>query len=199
MAGLKTSIKSWLPAIGAMLTVVAAVVYAISRTTTVSDEIRNMDDLAASLSSKAMDVEAGVRSNEEVERLQSQRVEFESRMSDSEKPGLVVSQLSQAARASGLQVLEIQPMTPSLAGKISSADPNALVLPNYRVSLKGDYKQIAAYMTGCATQRIPVRVVGIEMGRMEESDSSPGEDLRADITVEAYQPRRKMDESTQGA
>lgn len=199
MRDLKVNIKEWLPAIGSLCLVVAAVIYAVSRSATVSREIRSMDELAASLSDKATNVKAGVRTRDELEALHARRSDFESRLADSQKPGLVVSQLSEAARAASLQVLEIQPLTPSPAARSpATADSTVMPLLNYRVSVKGAYQEIAAYLRDCTAQRIPVRVIGLEMGALDEQGGSSGDALRAEITVEAFQPAPIKPEAPQG-
>lgn len=199
MRDVKLNIKEWLPAIGSLCLVVAAVIYAVSRTAAVSREIRSMDELAATLSDKATNVKAGVRTREELEALHARRNDLEARLSDSQKPGLIVSQLSEAARTASLQVLEIQPLAPSPAARpAASADSRAMPLLNYRVSVKGAYQEIAAYLRECTAQRIPVRVIGLEMGALDEQGGAGGDALRADITVEAFQPSLAKPEAAQG-
>lgn len=189
MMRMNFTIREWLPAGGAMLTVIAAVVFAVLHTSEVSSEIRNMDELAAELSSRADRVQKGVRTSDEIDHITQDRKDLELRMIESGKPGLVVPQLSEAARAAGVLVLEIQPLALP-----SNPNTGGASLPNYRVSLKGGYQQIAKYLNDCTRQRIPVRVVGFEITRYDESDPhATGDELRADIVVEAFQSRAATD------
>ncbi len=188
MMRMNFTIREWLPAGGAMLTVIAAVIFAVLHTSEVSSEIRNMDELAAELSSRAARVQKGVRTSDEIDQITQDRKDLELRMIESGKPGLVVPQLSEAARAAGVQVLEIQPLALAANGNASAS------LPNYRVSLKGGYQQIAKYLNDCTRQRIPVRVIGFEILRYDENDPhATGDELRADIVVEAFQSRAATD------
>ncbi|HWL94701.1 MAG TPA: type 4a pilus biogenesis protein PilO [Phycisphaerae bacterium] len=185
MNNASAAVKQWAPALAAMATVIAAVVFAISSTSEVSQEISHMDELASTLSSTAGDVQRAVRSPQQIDELAAKRMDLQRRMTDSQKPGLVVTQLSEAARSAGLQVVEIQP----LADTVNPA-ASAVVYPNYRVSLKGGYQQIAKYLANCTQQRIPVRVTSLEMGRLDEnSPATNGDELRADIVVEAFQAK----------
>lgn len=178
----RTHIREWAPALLSLATVLSTVVFALSRTAEVSDEIRNMDELAQALDERAEDALRTVRSPGEIVELESRHADFESRLADSSKPGVVVSQLSEAGRNAGLQVLEIQPISSSPSAE------RPVVYPQYRVSLRGEYQQIASYLEGCKSQRVPVRVVGFEVRRFEEEKpESHGDDLRADIVVESFQ------------
>ncbi|MBK8268355.1 MAG: hypothetical protein IPK83_08655 [Planctomycetes bacterium] len=195
MTGLRVNIKEWIPAAAALSTVVVAVVFALSRTVEVSDSIRNMDELAVALDTKASDVRTHVKTQDEIAQISVRRIELEQRFSDSKKPGIVVSQLSEAARNAGLQVLEIQPMT----AQVSAVTGKPGVFPNYRVVLRGEYQQIASYLESCKSQRVPVRVIALEMKRYdEEREESSGDELRADIVVEAFHLSMTGKESQQG-
>lgn len=168
----------------AVCTVIVAFVFAINRTFEVSDEIRNMTELSDVLAAKAGDVQRETRTPEELEQIARDRSDFESRIEDSNKPSVVVSQLSEAARHARLQVLEIQPLAAQKAG-MGNASVNPR--PSYRVLVRGGYQDISNYLQSCRTQRVPVRVIGFEMSRFaDERPDGSGDDLRADIVVEPY-------------
>ncbi|MBX3395253.1 MAG: hypothetical protein KF841_07780 [Phycisphaerae bacterium] len=181
---MRARFKDWIPATAAVCTLIVAVAFAINRTFEVSDEIRNMTELSDVLAAKAGDVQRETRTPEELEQIARDRSDFESRIEDSNKPSVVVSQLSEAARHARLQVLEIQPLT---AQKSGVGNVGGVQRPSYRVLVRGGYQDISTYLQSCRTQRVPVRVIGFEISRFSDdrSDGS-GDDLRADVVVEPY-------------
>ncbi len=182
-----TIIKEWAPAVAALCAVLGATGYAISRKAQVAEGIQDMGSLATSLSQTASAVEGSVRTPEQIAELNEQRRDLRQRRQDSLRPALVVPQLSEAARRTGLSILEIAP-----AGKTrrspSELEEGLPQYPNYRVVVRGSYEQIADYMHGCQGHRIPVRVIGANIELLLEKDGSAGEGLRAEIVVEAFQP-----------
>lgn len=181
-------IKEWSTAVAAVGIVVVAAVYAFSRQAEVAGEIREMDDLAATLTDAATDAKRGLLSPQEIVEIQAQRKDLEDRMKDSRKPGIVVPQLSEAARKAALVVLEIQPVKKRNQGSAREGAPD---YPHYQVLVQGSYQQISEYMHGCSKQRIPVRVIGF---RLDRSLSEDGQGLNAVILVEAYQAAEKTEE-----
>lgn len=178
--------KAWMPAVGAVCLVIAATVYALSRTAEVAEGIGEMRRLASTLNDSAQSAEREALSPDEVEALRARHRELTERMRDSVKRGLVASQLSEAVRAAGLSVLEIQP----IASKTRpAAGTGAVEHPHYLVSMRGSYQQIAEYMQRCARQRIPVRVVGFHLGPADDSTARRAGMLEARITVEAFHAR----------
>lgn len=182
MSKVLSTLKDWLPAGAAVGAVVFAVGYTFSRKAEIAQEIQAMRALASSLSETATTVERGVVSMEETSSIQARRTDLEQRLEDCEKPGLVVPQLSEAARASGLRVLEIEPARRPDGKKRADAEEP---LPSYRVSVRGAYAQIAEYLQGCARLRIPVRVIGLRVTPDDSPSARAAGTLKADITVEA--------------
>ncbi|MCG8406445.1 MAG: hypothetical protein MI923_14705 [Phycisphaerales bacterium] len=178
MPKLLTTLKDWSPAAAAFCVVILAAVYAFSRQAEVAAEIREMDHLALTLTDTATDARRGTLSPEEIKEIQLQREDLETRMEDSRKPGIVVPQLSEAARSTGLLVLEIHPVKKRNRGQLRKGAPE---YPHYEVLVQGSYQQIADYMQGCSKQRIPVRVIGFRIDRVEEASG-----LSAEIKVEAF-------------
>ncbi len=175
--------KSLLPAVGAICLVIAATVYALSRKAEVAEGIGEMRRLASTLNDSAQNAEREALSPDEIETLRSRHRELTERMRDSVKRGLVASQLSEAVREVGLSVLQIQP----IASQSRQAPVAGTVdYPQYRVSMRGSYQQIAEYMERCSRQRIPVRVVGFHLGPADDSTARRLGVLDAQITVEAF-------------
>jgi len=130
------------------------------------------------LSSTVSEANRVVISADEKKRIQSQLSALRTCFADAQKQGLIVSQLSEFGRDCGLQVLEIQPTRPT------GAKPSTY--PLYRISSQGSYEQIAAYMDGFKSLRIPARVVGFGMWPATDGASAAHHMLTADITVEAF-------------
>ena len=176
--------KDWFPAIGALFAVMVGAAYTVAAAAQVSGNIQEMKHLGAALTDTATGVEIGVLSSEQIEIVQSRRRDLEGRMNDSHKQGLVVSQLSEAARKAGLAILEILPIRSSGA---AVRHDDLRTSPIYRVSLRGKYRQIAEYMQNCTGQRIPVRVIGFRITPVQpENGQGRAEILRAKITVEVF-------------
>ncbi len=182
-----TVIKEWTPAVAALCAVVGATGYALSRQAQVAEGIQDMGSLATSLTQTASVVEGSVRTPKQLAELHEQRRDLKQRRQDSLKPALVVPQLSETARGAGLSVLGIAPVgnTRRSPTELEAGLPE---YANYRVVVRGSYEQIADYMHGCQSQRIPVRVIGVNIEPLSERASSAGEGLRAEIVVEAFQP-----------
>ncbi len=176
--------KEWFPAAGATCLVCIAVAYALLRRGEVAEGIRRMSDLGATLTRTADAAVVGVRSPEEIERLLARVRDLESRFEDSRRAGVVVPQLSEAARAAGLNLLAIEPMAVGKAAPAATKDS----YPRYRVSVAGDYRHIAAYLAGCTRQRIPARVVELRIERRPDPTGGPANQLTAEIQVEAFFP-----------
>lgn len=179
-----TVIKEWAGCVIAIALVIGASAYALMRGSSVGADIQTLREAADTLNNSATMAPATVMDARFVEKLTAARKDFESRMRDSAKQGLVVTQLSEDARNSGLKVIEIQPR--KAPGGMATHSYQL-----YRVTVEGSYQAIAAYMDGCKDQRIPSRVVELGMVPTSENDGNPNADvLRADITVEAFGTNR---------
>lgn len=178
MNGLSATIREWAGCAIAIALVVGAAVYALARGTSVGADIRTLRTAADSLNVSAQAAPTAVIDAGELDRVSRMRVDFQSRMRDSMKLGLVVTQLSEEARRAGLQTVEIQPRRPR--------DANNARYPLFRVTVVGDYRQIATYMGNCRNQRIPARVVDFTIVPASADAAPASGQLRADITVEAY-------------
>ncbi len=174
----------WLPAAGAMCLVCVAVGYALMRRGEVAEGIRRMSELGATLTTTADAAVVGVRTPEEIEQLQARARDLQLRFEDSRRAGVVVSQLSEAARAAGLNLLAIEPM-PS-APNAAAATKN--LYPKYRVSVAGHYRDIASYLSGCTRQRIPARVVEFRIEPCAAGTIGAADELAAVVQVEAFCP-----------
>jgi len=142
------------------------------------------------LSSTVSEASRFVISADETERIQSKLGLLRDCFADAQKQGLIVSQLSEFARDCGLHVLEIQPTRPT--GTATS------MYPLYRISAQGGFEQIAAYMDGFKSLRIPARVVGFGMWPATDGASTARHALTADITVEAFIHREPPQEGENG-
>ncbi|MCB9854592.1 MAG: type 4a pilus biogenesis protein PilO [Phycisphaerales bacterium] len=178
MNGFSASIREWAGCAIAIALVIGAAVYALARGTRVGADIRTLRLAADSLNVSAQEAPTAVIDAGELERVSRMRVDFQSRLRDSMKLGLVVTQLSEEARRAGLQIVEIQPQRPR--------DMNSARFPLFKVTVVGDYQRIATYMGGCRQQRIPARVVDFNIVPATEGGEHVTGQLRADITVEAY-------------
>lgn len=178
MNSMLSTIKEWAGCGIAIMLVIGAATYALVRGTSVGADIHMLRTAADTLNQTAQQAPDAVIDASEIERVVKIREDYESRMRDSKKLGLVVSQLSEEARKSGLTVVEIQPSRPR--------DINNAPYPLFRVSVVGDYRRIAAYMGECRNQRIPARVVDFTIVPASEDGQRPSESLRAEITVESF-------------
>lgn len=172
------TIREWAGCAIAILLVVGTAAYALMRGSSVGANIHILKTAADSLNQTAQQAPSVVIDAGQLRELEALRKDYQGRVLDSAKLGLVVSQLSEEARKGGLTVVEIQPRRPR--------DINNATYPLFRVSVVGDYRRIATYMGTCKDQRIPARVVDFTIvPAVSESMAAPAA-LRADITVEAY-------------
>jgi len=180
------AIREWAGCAIAIALVVAAAAYTLMRGSRVGSDIQSLRSAADTLNSSAIQAPASVVDASLIERLAAQRDELEARLRDSTKQGLVVTQLSEEARRSGLRVVEIQPRRAPGAWGSSQ-------FPLYRVSVEGTFEAIATYMDGCRGQRIPARVVEFGVVPTESDGIRDTASLRADITVEAFTAHGSFD------
>ncbi|HPF39907.1 MAG TPA: hypothetical protein P5081_02030 [Phycisphaerae bacterium] len=178
MNRLGATIREWIGCAIAIALVVGTAVYTLVRGASVGADIRTLRMAADSLNQTAQQAPTAVIDANELDRVSRMRADFQARLRDSQKLGLVVSQLSEEARRAGLHTVEIQPSRPR--------DINNARYPLFRVTVVGDYQRIANYMGGCRDQRIPARVVDFTI-TPAGTDAAPTPGLlRADITVEAF-------------
>jgi len=177
-------IKSWLPPLVGLGIVFVSAGYAWSIKTSAAKEIGQLRELGSTLDSAAQNVSSTMLSPEDARKLDEKEADLRRRMEDVKKPGLVQAELMASARKAQLDVREIQPIAAS--GKPMGAALSSC--PNYRVSVAGTYQQIAEYMQMCKFQRLPVRVIGLHLGRQADEKGRPAERLTADITVEVFKP-----------
>lgn len=183
--------KEWLPAVAGVGVVVAATVFAVARASDVSANIRQSNILAAALSTTATGVEQGVMAPEDAAALQARRHDLLLRMRDSRKQ--IVPQISEAARKSGLIILEI---APELATAQRGRSDGISYYPRYRVKVLGSYQIIAEFMQKCCKQRIPVRVTAFRISEAKGNNAVGRDLLRAEITVEAFRASNASVEQT---
>lgn len=183
-------LREWLPAAVSIAAVLVAAGYAVTKTASAADEIREARELAWTLGSTADQVEKTAISPDQIEQLKARRKDLEHRMLEARKPGLIVPELTEAARTVGLDVREIQPARVTGPG---AGGQNRPEYPRYRIMVHGSYRQIAEYMELCEQQRIPARVKEFRVARRTGGESAGSEAaLTADIVVEAFQPADTM-------
>ncbi len=184
------NLREWLPAVVSIAAVLIAAGYAVTKTANAADEIREARELARTLGSTADLVEKSAISLDQIQQLKTRRKNLEHRMQDARKPGLIVPELTEAARTIGLDIREIQPVRVNgpRAGR-----QNKPLYPRYRVMVFGSYMQIAEYMELCEQHRIPARVKEFRMARRTNGESRISKmPLTADIIVEAFQSADTM-------
>jgi hypothetical protein len=185
MSWVKTHIREWVPAAASICAVLLTAAYAVTKESKAAERIRDVGELASTLTDAANAAEKTARSFEEIAELKRKRTYLEQQMEDSRKPGCVVAELTEAARKTGLAVREIQPFS----GSRGSGQPDQHKdYPHYRIQVRGTYGQIAEYMDRCNSQRIPSRVKEFRIGRTAGSELAEGPELTAELVVEAFQP-----------
>lgn len=182
--------REWAGFAVAIVLVVGSLGYAVSIS---SDALSSLgayrsrtDDLSTNVNRVAQVVIAA----DEAERIDTQLTNLRDRFNDAKKQGRIVSQLSEFARDSSLKVLEIQPTRPTGAG--------AAPYPLYRVSVQGGYEQLASYLHGLKSLRVPARAVGFGMWPASDGNAVARGDLTADITVEAFIHQESEQEAGDG-
>jgi hypothetical protein len=181
MSGPKINIREWWPLAGALVALTIAITYAVSRSSQAAEGIQKASDLGASLSNAAAEVRDSTFAQEDVQRLTDQKHDLQQRLADARQPSLVQAELVKSAKEAGLTLREIQPIRSSVAGKKESDG-----LPQYRLTMQGTYSQMAEYLRQCTIQRLPARVVTLDL-RPVRREGEEAARLTADITVEAFQ------------
>jgi hypothetical protein len=186
MSWVKAHIRDWVPAAASICAVLLTAAYAVTKESSAADRIRDVGDLASTLTDAAKAAEKSARSSEEIAELKRKRTYLEQRMEDSRKPGCVVAELTEAARKTGLTVREIQPFSNN-SRAVGQPDQHK-DYPQYRIQVRGTYVQIAEYMDRCSSQRIPARVKEFRIGRTAGRELVEGPELTAELVVEGFQP-----------
>ena len=176
-------LKAWIPPLAGLCIVFVSAGYAWSLKTSAAQEINQLHELGTTLDSAVQSAQGVMLSPEDCRTLEKRESHLRQRIEDVRKPALVQAELMASARKAQLNVREIQPIA---AAKTPGAEEPSCA--NYRVSVTGSYQQIAEYLHLCRSQRLPVRVVGLRMGRAADSNGQLTDTLSADITVEAFEP-----------
>ncbi len=196
MKQISKQLGDWLPAILSILAVVIAAGYAVTKTASAADEIREARELARTLGSTADQVAKSVITPNQIDQLKARRKDLEHRMMDARKPGLIVPELTDASRTIGLDIREIQPVRVNGPTAGREAEPRN---PRYRIMVNGSYMQIAEFMELCEQQRLPARVKEFRLARRSKDDSgNPEKALTADIVVEVFQSDDAMPQEEGG-
>lgn len=182
MTGPSSNIREWWPLAGALVALTIATGYAVSRSSQAAEGIQKANDLGASLSHAAAEVRDSTLAQDDVQRLSDQKRDLQQRLADTKQPSLIQAELVKSAKEAGLTLREIQPIRGSTAGKKESDS-----LAQYRLTMQGTYPQMAEYLRCCTTQRLPARVVTLDL-RPVRREGEESARLTADITVEAFQP-----------
>ncbi|MCK6457467.1 MAG: hypothetical protein L6Q92_13185 [Phycisphaerae bacterium] len=102
------------------------------------------------------------------------------RFRDAKNPALVVAGLSETCRRFHTTVHEIVPVPSDRPG-----NPHAKAARRYRLIVSGTYRQLAELLDGCATQRLPARIIELQI---EPAAGDPARPLRAQVIVECFEP-----------
>lgn len=192
MTNWMTAIKEWLPAMTAVAAMIIASCYAVSRTALAAEGIHEVNDLAATLSETAKRAQTSTRSQDEIKELKARKEHLECRMADVMKPSLVQAELMQSASKVDLEIREAQLLADR--GQVKQKE-GSVRYPRYRILVSGTYRQIAEFMHLCSEQRLPARVTEFRLRRSEAAGPEEELKLTADITVEAFQPAQRVDET----
>ena len=186
MSSVKAHIREWVPAAASICAVLLTAAYAVTKESSAAERIRDVGQLASTLTDAAQAAEKTARSAEEIAELKQKRTYVEQRMEDSRKPSCVVAELTETARKTGLAVREIQPF--SSGGRGTGQQDQRKEYPQYRIQVRGTYIQIAEYMDRCSGQRLPARVREFRVGRTAGHETADGPELTAELVVEVFQP-----------
>lgn len=182
---IQDSLRRWLPAAAGIAAVAGAAALAVDRSRSTERRIAEVVTLADRLNDAASIVCASTAPPDESRKDLALQDDLRRRIREACMPGLVQAELMSTARKAALDVKEIQPVAPAMG--LRGAE-NQATNPAYRVQVIGSYRQIADYMELCKRQRLPARVIGFRISRMNGEDGRPLPALTADITVEAYLP-----------
>lgn len=185
MVRLPHKLRDWLPAMLSVGCLGVTAWYATTKQGRAAEQIRRLAGLGADLSQASTRALGGVISPQAAQELQKQLDDLEQRMAESNKPGLVQAALMASARAAGLEVREVQPVT---AAKGPSPKGAGLVFPAYRVLVEGSYSQIAEYLESTKRQRLPARAVAFRVAVVTNEKGQVVKQLSAEITMEAFAP-----------
>jgi Tfp pilus assembly protein PilO len=185
VAPIRTIAREWLPAAAGVASVVLTGLYAVTRQSRAAARIQAAETVSSELTSAADKAQATVLPSEKARQVQARREELEQRMKEAREPGLVQAGLMDSARRAGLDVREAQPWTNPKGSREKDA---AAPCPAYRVSVQGTYPQIGEYLKALAWERLPARVVELRMIPVADAEGKPTKLLRAEVTVEAFQP-----------
>jgi hypothetical protein len=195
------NIISWVPPAASLCGLVVALWFATSRQMRSAEGIAQVRRLGANLSEVASLAMSGILSPQQAKAIETRRDDLEQRITDSSKPALMQAQLVDAAAETGLVVHEIQPIASNvqrvaapIAANGKAAEP---IYPIYKVSIEGEYQQIAAYMEKCRQLRVPARVILLHIAPAVESPNAAGspvtaaprDTLRAELNLEIFVPR----------
>lgn len=170
--------KDWAGCVVVIVLVIGSIGYAFGigadAASTLAAMRSNTDDLDATIGrARGSVISAG-----DAEKISRDFTDLKQRLSDSNKQGLIVSQLSESARGYGLKVLEIQPTRPTGATTTN--------YPIYRIGVEGAFQHISEFMEGFRSLRIPARSVQFSMWPITDGPAVSRGEIRADITVEAF-------------
>jgi len=174
------NIRNWSAPVLGLLAIVVAAGFALSRPYRLQKEINELATIGATLNQSAHNLERTVTSPGQRSELREKMQDLARRTEEARKPGLLQAELMQTARNGYLEVREILPVS------TGQMDPSRAELPKYRVSVAGNYRQIAEYMEACTRQRIPARVRSFRVSHATNPDGTPSGLLLAEITVEGF-------------
>lgn len=180
MNSLRMRIQVWVPPVLAISAVLASANYGFSKRGIAAERVQELQQIGSRLSQASELVTLGTARPETLEEIKSLRQDFELRMSESIKPGVVQGQLVASARSTGLELREVQPVTDL---------PGVQVFPAYRVSVEGSYRQISEFMQACKVQRVPARVVSFRVSPAVDAQGKPKGPLKAELVMESFVPK----------
>ena len=185
------TIREWLPAVLVVCALTLTTSYAVLKKTSAAQDISELENLGALLSDAAELAENGALSQEETDRLTSQRKKLEDRMADTLEPSLVQAELMKSATKAGLVLREIYP---TKQPGTSTARNKSTGYPRYRVLVAGSYTAISEYMQLCSRQRLPARVREFQVRPSPSEAGERSNTLVADIVVEAFRQESQVKE-----
>jgi len=175
-------LRDWAPLSAVLCILVISTVYALSQVSRASGGIQEAGDLGERLDVAAREALSTVVSPNEARAIRERKQELETCIRECQQPALLVAELTESARAVGLQIQEIKPLgSPGIRPVSDDRQPS----PRHLIAIVGGYAQIAEYLELIETQRLQVRVTAVTV-RPHESGSAMRRamPLIAHVTVE---------------
>lgn len=185
MNSIATKLRLWAPPVAAICAVILSANYGFSKRGVAAERVQELKQIGSRLSQASELVTLGTARPETIAEIKSLRQDFELRMSESIKPGVVQGQLVASARSTGLELREVRPMTE----RSGPQSPGDAVFPAYRVTVEGSYRQISEFMQACMVQRVPARVSSFQVVPAVDAQGKLKGPLKAELVMESFVPK----------